>query len=474
MAEQTTVITYDIDEALAALEKLSNAVKGAADTADSSFKSAGGSSSQFQAVLGELSPAASGVLSRFQSLVSAGLTPFGVAGAAAGATVAALAAQFFNLPQILKDSTAEIDRLNKALDQTTQRRIDFGDIGDARKFREFEDRARGRQEKLATNIQTQADLADQKAVLVSLKQQIEARIDAAKAAGQASEAFLKSGERELNLLERQIQSINAKNKAISVENKRIRVEGRQDDLALRQAKDQDKADEAAQQRSNELEKINNLLNTQRTTLQQIKDLGKGSATALFGAGGQELQAQIKILNEAKSIANEISTAFKGGQSFIDENQLASLERLQTLVDVLKRPGASGAISFDVGNLEKFLQTSNSIAQFDKEFAEAGRGAAEQIKEGSNAAAKMSQELEKSAKASKEIKPTFNQPPGFSVNAGNVERFLQTANAPAAASSQVINVNANVKGGIIDAETTRTITDIIRRELRKGTSPQSGA
>jgi hypothetical protein len=37
--------------------------------------------------------------------------------------------------------------------------------------------------------------------------------------------------------------------------------------------------------------------------------------------------------------------------------------------------------------------------------------------------------------------------------------------------QNITVNANVKGGIIDAETTRAITEIIRKELRKNTSPK---
>src|SRR5690606_8199419 len=52
-------------------------------------------------------------------------------------------------------------------------------------------------------------------------------------------------------------------------------------------------------------------------------------------------------------------------------------------------------------------------------------------------------------------------------AGTTPQPIQTAPA-----QQNITVNANVKGGIIDAETTRAITDIIRREIRRGTAPSA--
>lgn len=46
---------------------------------------------------------------------------------------------------------------------------------------------------------------------------------------------------------------------------------------------------------------------------------------------------------------------------------------------------------------------------------------------------------------------------------------QGAQQQVAAAPQTVNVNANVKGGIIDEEVVKTITDLIRRELRKQTT-----
>jgi len=117
-------------------------------------------------------------------------------------------------------------------------------------------------------------------------------------------------------------------------------------------------------------------------------------------------------------------------------------------------------------MERILQLNEEVTQFRRR-----RGDDAVIREGSRDFTR--DELNALREAVLENTRALQEPSrGAAARAGTTDQAAATsrgAQVERVSSTQTVNVNATVKGGLIDPETTRIITRLIREELRKGTT-----
>lgn len=125
-----TKITYNVDDAIAALNKLNKKVGEAADHVVSELgNKASGGLDKFIDGLGDVSPVAGNVASKIRDL-AASLGPMGLVAGTAAAGLAAVASNLVDLPELLSDSTGKMQAFGAAIDKQLRIFEQFDDIGD--------------------------------------------------------------------------------------------------------------------------------------------------------------------------------------------------------------------------------------------------------------------------------------------------------------------------------------------------------
>lgn len=237
----------------------------------------------------------------------------------------------------------------------------------------------------------------------------------------------------------------------------------------------DKANEFAGRVEAERVKIRNEFDLgQRTVKEAIVDSFKQSFSALGNKSFRDagLETRDEALQTLERIANTLL------KQNLTPNEAKSVQpdvlRLNALAGSLQvaldRGELSGGFKKDIDQFKSFIESFQKIGVSAGDFgqqrggdAAIGRGSQSVLIEPARNLGSAASRLD--AAASK----LLGVPTQSDALATSREASGQPAIAPAP--RQDITVNANVKGGIIDAETTRTITDIIRKELRKNTSPK---
>lgn len=150
MAETRLEVTYDVEKALAALQRLQDELRSTGDAASEGFQEAEDAGERFldglQGALGRISPAAGRAVGEIRALASA-YGVVGVAGAAAGVAIGSIAANLFNLPKFLNDANEDLERLNDSFDRLAQIQNNLTDFQFSGRFRQIEERNRGLDER---------------------------------------------------------------------------------------------------------------------------------------------------------------------------------------------------------------------------------------------------------------------------------------------------------------------------------------
>lgn len=534
----TSIVTYDTEGAEDALRSLADTAQSTMRETEAAFARGAKSSEKLDLVLGKISPTATGVLRDFRTLISGGLSPFGIAAGAAAGTAALLIKQLVDISEFTKDSAAQLDTLNEGLNKLAEIEIAGGDIGDALKEREFEDRRRditarqaainrekielkekqaGTKERLAAEKDYYAQLEDLARASISGRRSLEQQLNDLKredrTAGQrgetdpgrqiqglvgeagraresgdldAAQDLIKQAQRIAddsgahNFFSRQVDSERDKiiaqlektvqarrNEAAAISAAQAASQSRQATLEAevklqadvarqlqarqlgakadsrelsldqKQFRDTDEQGDIEVKRQAVLKQIVNLRENERGTLQKIVDLAK-AATSFQGRGG--LTDQARAVSGGRDLANDVFDRTRGDQAAIGtEESTRQIKQLQELITGLKAtPNLSGALTFDVNNLQKAVDLLRELQSLE-------------------------QQRIKATPSGNAVGP--NQLPGVPPPVpANAAAATPARNAQA---SSTINVNATVKGGIIDPETVKTITELIRRQLRSG-------
>lgn len=324
----------------------------------------------------------------------------------------------------------------------------------------------------------------------NLVSQIEKQINARKREEEAIKAQKKAAEELIRVTEGQDSVLKAEQRGLRRESRDVRRDSREIQLTRAIAQDEDKADDAARSRAAAHQQIINLLNTERSLLQQVTDIGKTAGTVFFGAGASGLTKQIEDVKQTQDLFLRASSRLSNRTTQDDEAGAQDLVKVQQLLGKLQElragGGLSGALEFNVQNLEKAVEAYGKILDADKLLEQSGKSTFKKEDEGgllrgteeaedklSNArleAERLRDALQTAADASIRINPSI---PSAPANAASPAPANAASPAVTAVTQQTINVNAEVKGGIIDPETTRIIVGLIQRELRRGTGPQTG-
>lgn len=194
----------------------------------------------------------------------------------------------------------------------------------------------------------------------------------------------------------------------------------------------------------QFDSVSNAIDNGRGKLELFKDAFNGLFTGdIFNLGfGDRVVAQTKTLGEGLRLAESIRTKIGGDPSKVGE-QTRSIQTLAEVVAQLEGDDTlSDSLVPDVERLRTVLNLYKELQRTAAEVARAQSGLAEVPDTGS-------------------IRPTA-RPALPTGNTGTARPSTTTRN-------NNVTVNATVKGGLIDGETARQITDLIRREVRKGLS-----
>lgn len=261
----------------------------------------------------------------------------------------------------------------------------------------------------------------------------------------------------------------------------------------KQRSTQDTADEAAQ-RFLAIPKIleQEFARGGRSAAQNFADTAKDALARITGGAGEQTSGT-QAASDAFKTAGELLKQL--GRTDLTARNVQTdvgplVENLNTLVGTLKFEAERGTLKgrdFDISQLERILKLGQQSAKEAETVVGAQRSIDDPIAIGMKSmtadlgkrALALQDKIEGLTTAANRNTDALNNTartatPGTTAPAATMQQQQQKLPAgvvpiPAAGN---ITVNANVKGGIIDAETTRTITDIIRKELRKETMPKT--
>jgi hypothetical protein len=201
---------------------------------------------------------------------------------------------------------------------------------------------------------------------------------------------------------------------------------------------------------------------------------------LGGAGDQAATdtIQAEAIRELSKVA-EVAARVNRGEAVTPTDigkLIPSLEKVGKLGEILQvaedqgRVPKGSEIENQINALQSAIDQSFKLLQGAQEFRRV-RGDETAIQPGTTGPSR--DDMRALRDSILKLNDTLGGAPSRASAAIQAQTTATSQGAPppinATAASQNITVNANVKGGIIDAEVTREITRIIREELRKGTS-----
>lgn len=280
-------------------------------------------------------------------------------------------------------------------------------------------------------------------------------------------------ERNLELLNQELKTILRQNRELTAQAKLIK-DAR---LAQRRQEEADTAARGVQAKAGAglsfinvgfesgLERIEN-------TFQKVAQLFTGGARDQFA-----VDALQSAIIEGNQPVFELLKRVQAGEAVSAPDFAEALKAFRTTderVAVLEKLDASGRVG--AGQREttdRLIKTQEQLRQAFEEFTgfRRGRGDDTAIREGSEGPTRSDFNAARDAVLENTKALQEQSSPGRAQAAATDQAALRSQGAAQqlAAAPSVVNVNANVKGGIIDEEVTRTITDLIRRELRKQTT-----
>lgn len=254
--------------------------------------------------------------------------------------------------------------------------------------------------------------------------------------------------------------------------------------SAKEALDQQRADTGARGAEAQSRKIvTNLAFGNQSTFEAIKALPGDLAKVLTDEGDR--QAVIKLAEEAakpaatlEALAKQVIAGEATGRDILSNQE--AFGQLTDIVGNLQAQlgrgelGGSGKQLLD--RLEKLQSAIEGLFDEATTFTQ-GRGLDTRIRTGSQGATREDMSKIRDALLNKvpvrigeEVSKAIQGQPSRAAQAETSPQPVSTGSpAPTQTAAANINVTANVKGGIIDAEVTREITRIIKQELRKQTS-----
>lgn len=339
---------------------------------------------------------------------------------------------------------------------------------------ELRDRAQELTEELGGHVffQKQVDSATT-AITAGLQKQVAA--EAKVQSGLEQEAALAT--RIANERERELHTLQERERLLRNETKEIRAARREITERETVRGQTDIADQGAGEVLSGIAKIRAEFEIGgRSVAENIKDSLRLSLSGLSSKA--RVDAGIATERDALQLVERISqTLLKPGgptaQEVADIRPL--VEKIGALTGALEVARGQGTLSAGqnagVDQLNRFLKDFQQIAGGAAKFVGADRDPNAQIKRDSEGVlVAPARNLDSAAtNLDRAAAKLAGVPTPSTVATASIPQTGQAAVATAVQGPTTINVNANVKGGIIDAETTRTITDIIRTELRKQTT-----
>jgi hypothetical protein len=502
MTTLVTKIVYEVDQAIKNLNKLNAEAEKVNKKTEEGFDDSNKASDKWKATLDKLPPSVSKVvtsISRFTTGIG-GVTA-GI-GAAAGA-VAALGVQFIDLPGLIGDATAELEQFRTGANAILEVQNLVSSQADARQNRELDLQRR----RISLRA---ADVADEQNASREKIRAINEELEAAKRVTDERESL------ERRLRDRLASRQGQKFAGLDPD---IRAASLLEEATLQARKGNI---DAAEDLVSEAESLKNELENHVFFLQASEDANKAIDKAIAGqisklqANTSELEKQKKIeedrlfnlTNEATALGAQRRRVRETRREAVEEQDRAEADRTLTAnTRILSK-------EFEVGRsaLQNFkdsaLQSANALKNITAQRQAAGVagqafGAARNIAEAQAAQQRgditlrqldetFTREFERFRAETSQFQDIVQSEGlgGFQFDIDKLERITDTladssqaiaqlnqaaAAAPGTgaitptAAPATINVQAEVKGGLIDQEVTTQITDIIRREIRKVTS-----
>lgn len=276
----------------------------------------------------------------------------------------------------------------------------------------------------------------------------------------ALEAALEKDERRLEVLRLQRRELRAQSKLLRV--------------AGREATETQQADQAARDFENNARDFNNALRNGGQSLGEIVK-GFGSEVKRFFSNERQRQRFLNLTRRGAEGAVGIERVLgrvNRGEPVTAEDLEGLRESFNVLTDVVAQlqvargeDRLSTIQERTLQRLENLLESGQGAIQAGADFREV-RGEDRVIAEGTRGPS--ADDYRALRDSILKLNDSIAEP-SRSTQAINAQARSTGAPPPTQAAASNVTVNATVKGGMIDEEVTRKITEIIRRELRKQTT-----
>lgn len=276
---------------------------------------------------------------------------------------------------------------------------------------------------------------------------------------------LAESQQEITDLQKQIDALEEQRRSNENERRQIRADRRRLRVERAEQRDIEVFGDSLREGRAALDNLNASVNRSTTGLENFGD----AASILLGALTAPVQTQeaVSELGAIKSDLREFlqRTSQTGitPETAREANELR-IRALQTIREQRANLGgdfSSGLIDQFVEPIQTGINQLTRLSGATERAVDAGLDRDQSIKDASDNLENASSNLNRAASGI-QGRPANRLP--------QTSQPQQGLNAPAPnQTSSTINVNATVRGGIIDAETTRTITDLIRTEIRKQTT-----
>lgn len=334
-------------------------------------------------------------------------------------------------------------------------------------------------EKAAQRVAAEADnqafaLGDQQRTRDAINASIEEELDKTTEARNqiedqvtAQQALVDAQKDSVNQALERLKVLRRTSRELRAQRRLLRNEGQE-------ARETQQADSAARTiENNARDFVNNINNGGSSFKETVLDAA--SEFRKFLTDNPDRIAGVRLTQQAAGGAAQIEQllqrAIRGQATASDFD--AAAPALAELTDaVAKLQAAEGIDSFTksqtrtLRRLESLLKSADSAFRGLEQFRDAGRSDSEFIRVGS--AGITTEQANSLIKSLLKLNNTLSTPTRAEAVNNNQASSTGAPRAASAASSNV-NVNATVKGGIIDEDVVQKITEIIRRELRKQTT-----
>lgn len=594
MADNATVVTYDISQAMTRLEQLAQKLEDVADRTQDNFDRAEASTGKWEKKLAILSPRLTGILGDVRTL-TAGVTDFGigvgVAGAAAGIAIGAVAAQFIDFNELVKDSTAQIEAFQDQVSTGFNLRKGAEGVRDAFELEKFDTRLEDIRDQQAGIAESTAAIGREKAGLEDrlsanksyytqltqlakssarereaiekrlegiqerkflrgidklpvefqlkkltdeigrrrqggdlegaerLLQQAQSIQDSSGSAFQSrqladeenkliealgkKQTELKSAEDAANkeaeatrnnatALQEQLDLLKATTQELGRQRKELQAAGKRVGLARETFQENVVARTSAQERDEAVRKINAERFVERSFAQKQVDQFKFGFDSLSpsGAGGAGIAEQNKLVVAGKVLIQAYFNELKKGTAEADTNASGILEKLNRINGALKQdPSRSTAFDFDVAQFDRVIAQGNIVNEANRKRAGSERAFDSQITiepqqtadlalEATNVGNNFGIAADNAERMAAGVERARKALDGANVSIPSIGTGLPTRQAsgqaaPAGTTNQQnVNVQMDIKANTVDEAFIRQVTERVRREIRRDTTPKA--